>query len=155
MTDPAPSRRRARAAVFAAARADKATIITRYEAAEPLTRIAATYGVSRTWLRRRLHEWNALPPPLHAIAQARHRPPAHVFRGRRTTTRTPTEVRAARTTLLTNRHHVITRYTNGESLARLAREYRVNPAWLADKLDDWNIPRRTTRTTRTTNDRTP
>ncbi|MGW7350287.1 hypothetical protein ACWGJA_03290, partial [Streptomyces sp. NPDC054784] len=74
MTDPvpgpAPSRRRARAAVFAAARADKTTIITRYEAAEPLTRIAATYGVSRTWLRRRLHEWNALPPPLHSIAQA-------------------------------------------------------------------------------------
>ncbi|WP_367124723.1 hypothetical protein [Streptomyces phytohabitans] len=35
----------------------------------------------------------------------------------------------------------MSRYRRGESAARIAREYGVNPAWLSFKLDEWGIRR--------------
>ncbi|WP_367123829.1 hypothetical protein [Streptomyces phytohabitans] len=67
---------------------------------------------------------------------------AYVFKGRVARPRTRAEVRAARAEVVRDRTRVTARYEAGASLNRLAREYRVTPAWLADTLDHWNIPRR-------------
>ncbi|MFD4855100.1 hypothetical protein [Streptomyces atratus] len=34
------------------------------------------------------------------------------------------------------------RYTDGESLAALSREYDVNPDWLGEQFNAWNVRRR-------------
>ncbi|MGW7350749.1 hypothetical protein [Streptomyces sp. NPDC054784] len=130
-----------RAAAREAARADREVITARYDAREPVSRIAADYGVSQTWLRLRLDAWGVPRRPVHD-AHSHRRSPAHVFKGRAARPRTHAEVRAARAELVRDRARVTARYQAGASLTRLAREYRVTVSWLADTLDRWGTPRR-------------
>ncbi|RLL69365.1 hypothetical protein [Streptomyces sp. Z26] len=125
-----------------AARADRETITGRYHAREPVSRIAADYGVSPTWLRNQLDTWGVPRRPAHE-PETQRRPTAHVFKGRAAQPRTHAQVRAARADFLRDRTHVTARYEAGTSATRLAREYRVSLAWLTDTLDNWCVPRRT------------
>lgn len=126
-----------RAAAREAARADRKTIIKRYATRESLARIADDYRVSEPWLRLRLKEWHVPRRPLHE-SHAHRRPPGHVFRGRMPR-RSKAEVEQAQTECTDDRDDVISRYQAGESAARLSREYRVNPAWLAWQLETWGV----------------
>ncbi len=53
--------------------------------------------------------------------------------------RSKAEVEQAQTECTDDRDDVISRYQAGESAARLSREYRVNPAWLAWQLETWGV----------------
>lgn len=126
-----------RAAAREAARDDRKEIIERYTARESLARIADDYQVSEPWLRLRLKEWRVPRRPLHE-SHAHRRPAGHVFRGRMTR-RSKAEVEQAQTRCAEDRDDVISRYQAGESAARISREYRVNPAWLAVQLEGWGV----------------
>ncbi|MFJ2610280.1 hypothetical protein ACIO13_35775 [Streptomyces sp. NPDC087425] len=123
-----------------AARADSDTIIRRYQAREPVSRIAADYHVTPNWLALRLIEWG-VPRRHRHEAHALRRPAGHVFRGR-TRRRSTAEVRAAQAQFTGDRADVTARYLAGTSITTLAREYQVNPVWVTERLDDWNVPRR-------------
>jgi hypothetical protein len=119
----------------------KDKIIKRYEAGEPLFRMARSLGVSETWLRLRLDDWGVPRRPRHAAHRYR-RAGSRVFRGRTMTRRTTAEVQAAQTRLIERRQEVTERYREGESAAALAREFIVDPGWLRKRLDEWGVPRR-------------
>ncbi|MFJ6740188.1 hypothetical protein ACIQOU_14955 [Streptomyces sp. NPDC091279] len=123
-----------------AARADSTRIIERYQAREPVSRIAADYHVTPNWLALRLAEWG-VPRRHRHEAHALRRPAGHVFRGR-TRRRSTAEVRAAQAQFTGDQADVTARYLAGTSITTLAREYQVNPVWVTERLDDWNVPRR-------------
>ncbi|MFJ2818848.1 hypothetical protein [Streptomyces sp. NPDC087294] len=129
-----------KAAARDAARADSETIIRRYQAREPVSRIANDYHVTPNWLGLRLIEWG-VPRRHRHEAHALRRPAGHVFRGR-TRRRSTAEVRAAQAQFTADRADVTARYLAGTSITTLAREYQVNPVWVTERLDDWNVPRR-------------
>ncbi|MFJ6740631.1 hypothetical protein ACIQOU_17255 [Streptomyces sp. NPDC091279] len=131
---------RSKTAARDAARADSEAIIRRYQAREPVSRIAADYGVTANWLALRLVEWG-VPRRHRHEAHALRRPAGHVFRGR-TRRRSTAEVRAAQAQFTGDRADVTARYLAGTSITTLAREYQVNPVWITERLDDWNVPRR-------------
>ncbi|MFE5097711.1 hypothetical protein ACFRCI_47500 [Streptomyces sp. NPDC056638] len=56
--------------------------------------------------------------------------------------RSKEEIQRAREAVIANRDSVVLRYTDGESLAALSREYDVNPDWLGKQFNAWNVPRR-------------
>ncbi|MFJ2907595.1 hypothetical protein [Streptomyces sp. NPDC087212] len=122
------------------ARADSEAIIRRYQAREPVSRIANDYGVTPNWLGQQLIEWG-VPRRHRHEAHALRRPAGHVFRGR-TRRRSTAEVRAAQAQFTADRADVTARYLAGTSITTLAREYQVNPVWVTERLDDWNVPRR-------------
>ncbi|MGW7353967.1 hypothetical protein, partial [Streptomyces sp. NPDC054784] len=93
-----PSRRQ-REAARATVRADRETITARYDAREPVSRIAADYGVSQTWLRNQLDSWGVPRRPAHE-PETQRRPTSHVFKGRTAQPRTHAQVRAARADFL-------------------------------------------------------
>ncbi|MFJ8336570.1 hypothetical protein [Streptomyces sp. NPDC094437] len=129
-----------REAAQAAARADSDAIIRRYQAREPVSRIAADYHVTANWLGLRLIEWG-VPRRHRHEAHALRRPAGHVFRGR-TRRRSTAEVRAAQAQFTGDQANVTARYLAGTSITSLAREYQVSPVWVTERLDDWNVPRR-------------
>ncbi|MFJ2907769.1 hypothetical protein [Streptomyces sp. NPDC087212] len=131
---------RSKTAARDAARADSTRIIERYQAHEPVSRIAADYGVNPDWLGLRLIEWG-VPRRHRHEAHALRRPAGHVFRGR-TRRRSTAEVRAAQAQFTGDRADVTARYLAGTSITSLAREYQVNPVWVTERLDDWDVPRR-------------
>ncbi|MFJ2817217.1 hypothetical protein [Streptomyces sp. NPDC087294] len=139
-TPNSPSKEAVQAAARDAARADSDVIIRRYQAREPVSRIAADYGVTANWLALRLVEWG-VPRRHRHEAHALRRPAGHVFRGR-TRRRSTAEVRAAQAQFTGDRADVTARYLAGTSITSLAREYQVNPVWVTERLDDWNVPRR-------------
>lgn len=51
--------------------------------------------------------------------------------------RSPAEVQAARDELLAARATVTQEYAQGESLASIARRYRVDPEWLREQFEAW------------------
>ncbi|MEU6603603.1 hypothetical protein ABZ922_00710 [Streptomyces shenzhenensis] len=73
MRRPTPSER---AAAREAARADKVTIIERYRAREPVSRIADAYGVTSGWLALRLDEWGVPRRQCYEAHLHRRRPSA-------------------------------------------------------------------------------
>ncbi|MEU9335172.1 hypothetical protein AB0D49_18670 [Streptomyces sp. NPDC048290] len=125
----------------AAALADRAQIIARYRAFEPLIRIADTYRVSPSWLRDRLDAWGEPRRPRYT-AHLHRRAAGHVFRGRAVTPRTTDEIRAAQAEFIRRRDDVIGRYQRGASVTSLAREFKVSPTWVGERLDAWDVPRR-------------
>ncbi|MFJ2608210.1 hypothetical protein ACIO13_25025 [Streptomyces sp. NPDC087425] len=129
-----------RAAAREAARADSARIIGRYHAHEPVSRIADDYGVTADWLALRLVEWG-VPRRSRHEAHALRRPAGYVFRGRMVR-RTTAEVRDAQAQFSADRADVTARYLAGTSITTLAREYQVAPTWVTERLDDWDVPRR-------------
>ncbi|MFJ2812336.1 hypothetical protein [Streptomyces sp. NPDC087294] len=129
-----------KAAARDAARADSTRIIQRYQAHEPVSRIAADYGINPDWLALRLVEWGIHRRHRHE-AHALRRPAGHVFRGR-TRRRSTAEVRAAQAQFTGDRADVTARYLAGTSITSLAREYQVAPTWITERLDDWGVPRR-------------
>ncbi|MFE9610195.1 hypothetical protein [Streptomyces sp. NPDC006012] len=129
-----------KAAARQAARADRQTIIERYGAREPLARIADAYGVTPGWLALRLDEWG-VPRRQRYGAHLHRRPARRLFRGRMPR-RTRTEVRAAQAEFTDRRTEVVTRYRDGESIASLARSFHVGHAWVAERLNEWGVPRR-------------
>ncbi|MFJ2817440.1 hypothetical protein [Streptomyces sp. NPDC087294] len=129
-----------KAAACDAARADSDVIIRRYQAREPVSHIAADYGVTANWLALRLVEWG-VPRRHRHEAHALRRPAGHVFRGR-TRRRSTAEVRAAQAQFTGDRADVTARYLAGTSITSLAREYQVNPVWVTERLDCWDVPRR-------------
>ncbi|MFJ2607754.1 hypothetical protein ACIO13_22685 [Streptomyces sp. NPDC087425] len=129
-----------KAAARDAARADSDVIIRRYQAREPVSRIAADYGVTANWLALRLVEWG-VPRRHRHEAHALRRPAGHVFRGR-TRRRSTAEVRAAQAQFTGDRADVTARYLAGASITSLAREYQVSPVWVTERLDCWDVPRR-------------
>ncbi|MFJ8335476.1 hypothetical protein [Streptomyces sp. NPDC094437] len=135
-----PSKEAVQAAARDAARADSDVIIRRYQAREPVSRIAADYGVTANWLGLRLIEWG-VPRRHRHEAYALRRPAGHVFRGR-TRRRSTAEVRAAQAQFTGDRADVTARYLAGASITSLAREYQVSPVWITERLDDWDVPRR-------------
>ncbi|WP_405671374.1 hypothetical protein [Streptomyces sp. NBC_01530] len=58
------------------------------------------------------------------------------------TRRTRAEVEAARAEFIAQRETVIKQYQGGESAAYLARAFGVNGTWVAERLDEWGVPRR-------------
>ncbi|MFJ2905647.1 hypothetical protein [Streptomyces sp. NPDC087212] len=139
-TPNSPSKEAVQAAARDAARADSDVIIRRYQAREPVSRIAADYGVTPNWLGLRLVEWG-VPRRHRHEAHALRRPAGHVFRGR-TRRRSTAEVRAAQAQFTGDRADVTARYLAGASITSLAREYQVSPVWVTERLDDWDVPRR-------------
>ncbi|MFJ2818647.1 hypothetical protein [Streptomyces sp. NPDC087294] len=131
---------RSKTAARDAARADSEAIIRRYQAREPVSRIAADYGVTANWLALRLVEWG-VPRRHRHEAHALRRPAGHVFRGR-TRRRSTAEVRSAQAQFTSDRADVTARYLAGASITTLAREYQVNPVWVTERLDGWGVPRR-------------
>ncbi|MFJ8336471.1 hypothetical protein [Streptomyces sp. NPDC094437] len=129
-----------KAAARDAARADSTRIIERYQAREPVSRIAADYRVNPDWLALRLVEWGIHRRHRHE-AHALRRPAGHVFRGR-TKRRTTAQVRDAQAKFTANRDDISARYLAGASVTGLAREYQVAPTWIAERLDEWGVPRR-------------
>ncbi|SDM62874.1 hypothetical protein SAMN04487981_10245 [Streptomyces sp. cf386] len=58
------------------------------------------------------------------------------------TRRTRAEVDAARAEFIRQRESVVKRYNDGEPAASLAREFAVTGTWVAERLDEWGVPRR-------------
>ncbi|MGW3955247.1 hypothetical protein ACWEKM_30895 [Streptomyces sp. NPDC004752] len=137
MRRPTPAER---AVAREAARADKDTIIERYRAREPVSRIAEAYGVTVGWLSLRLDEWGVPRRQFHE-AHLHRRPAQRLFRGRMRR-RTRAEVRAAQAEFTDSRISVVMRYRGGESIASLARSFNVSHAWVAERLDEWGVSRR-------------
>jgi hypothetical protein len=129
-----------KAAAREAARADKGTIIERYRAWEPVSRIADAYGVTASWLTLRLDEWG-VPRGRRHEAHLHRRPAQRVFRGRMPR-RTEVEVHAAQAEFIASRTEVIARCRAGESIASLARSFNLSHSWIAERLDEWGVPRR-------------
>ncbi|WP_330174517.1 hypothetical protein OG875_13785 [Streptomyces sp. NBC_01498] len=56
--------------------------------------------------------------------------------------RTKEEVQAAKERFIEARADVVARYNDGESAAALAAEFGVHATWFAERLDEWEVPRR-------------
>lgn len=142
---PAPARTRAEmAAARDSARRCKDDIVRRYRDGEPVTRIAGAYRVSANWLTLRLDAWG-VPRRPRCEAHLYRRAPAHVFKGRSLGRRSGDEVRAAQARFARNRVRVTLRYLDGEPVRSLAREFQVSPTWVAERFDEWRVPRRGSR----------
>lgn len=128
-----------KAAAREAARADRKTIIERYRAGESVPRIAADYGVTQGWLTERFNDWG-VPRRQNQAAHAT-RAGGRIYPGR-VAPRTSEEVRKARERFDRARKDVIKRYRDGESVASLARAFQIDRRWVAYRLDDWGVPRR-------------
>ncbi|QNP71503.1 hypothetical protein IAG44_20095 [Streptomyces roseirectus] len=115
-------------------------VLRRYRDGVPLSRVAEEFGVTAGWLGRRFDEWGETRRGLIAALMYR-RSPARVFRGR-ADRRTTAEVREARAEFVAARESVEARYRSGASAAALAREFRVSPTYVAERLAEWGVPRR-------------
>ncbi len=115
-------------------------MVRRYREGAPLSRLAEEYGVSSGWLGRRFDEWGEDRRGL-VDALLYRRAGARVFRGR-AKRRSSEEVREARAEFVGARESVVARYREGVSAAALAREFRVSPTFVAERLVAWGVPRR-------------
>ncbi|WP_338684775.1 hypothetical protein QD712_30105 [Streptomyces acidiscabies] len=120
--------------------AERELVVRRYREGVPLSRLAEEYGVSAGWLGRRFDEWGEERRGL-VDALLYRRAGARVFRGR-ARRRTSEEVREARAEFVAARDSVEARYREGVSAAVLAREFRVSPTFVAERLVEWGVPRR-------------
>jgi len=119
---------------------ERELVIRRYRTGVPLSGLAEEYGVTPGWLGRRFDEWGEQRRGLVAALLYR-RAGARVFKGR-ARRRSSTEVRAARAEFITARETVMDRYQQGTSAAALAREFRVSPTFVAERLAEWEVARR-------------
>ncbi|MFM9445119.1 hypothetical protein [Streptomyces acidiscabies] len=120
--------------------AERELVVRRYREGIPLSRLAEEYGVGAGWLARRFDEWGEARRGLVDALRYR-RACARVFRGR-AQRRTSEEVREARAEFVAARESVEARYRKGVSAAALAREFRVSPTFVAERLVEWRVPRR-------------
>jgi len=115
-------------------------VIQRYRTGVPLCGLAEEYGVTAGWLGRRFDEWGEQRRGL-VDALLYRRADARVFKGR-ARRRSSAEVRAARAEFDRERDSVVSRYRQGTSAAALAREFRVSPTFVAERLAEWGAIRR-------------
>ncbi|HEY8980158.1 MAG TPA: hypothetical protein VIU15_11310 [Streptomyces sp.] len=119
---------------------ERELVIRRYRTGVPLSGLAEEYGVTPGWLGRRFDDWGEQRRNL-VDALLYRRAGARVFKGR-ARRRSSTEVRAARTEFITAQETVADRYRQGTSAAALAREFRVSPTFVAERLAEWGVVRR-------------
>ena len=119
---------------------ERELVIRRYRTGVPLSGLAEEYGVTAGWLGRRFDEWGEQRRGL-VDALLYRRAGARVFKGR-ARRRSSTEVRAARAEFISARESVVGRYRQGVSAAALAREFRVSPTFVAERLAEWGAVRR-------------
>ncbi|HEY8985883.1 MAG TPA: hypothetical protein VIU15_40705 [Streptomyces sp.] len=119
---------------------ERELVIRRYRTGVPLSGLAEEYGVTAGWLGRRFDEWGEQRRGL-VDALLYRRAGARVFKGR-ARRRSSTEVRAARAEFISARESVVGRYRQGASAAALAREFRVSPTFVAERLAEWGAVRR-------------
>ncbi|HEY8985209.1 MAG TPA: hypothetical protein VIU15_37235 [Streptomyces sp.] len=115
---------------------ERELVVQRYRTGVPLCGLAEEYGVTAGWLGRRFDEWGEQRRGLVAALLYR-RAGARVFKGR-ARRRSSEEVRAARAEFIGAQESVISRYRQGTSAAALAREFRVSPTFVAERLAEWN-----------------
>jgi len=120
---------------------DRELVVQRYRTGVPLCGLAEEYGVTAGWLGRRFDEWGEQRRNL-VDALLYRRAGARVFKGR-ARRRSSTEVRAARAEFINSRESVVDRYRQGASAAALAREFRVSPTFVAERLVEWEVAMRT------------
>ena len=114
---------------------ERELVIQRYRTGVPLSGLAEEYGVTAGWLGRRFDEWGEQRRGL-VDALFYRRAGARVFKGR-ARRRSSEEVRAARAEFVNARDSVVSRYRQGTSAAALAREFRVSPTFVAERLAEW------------------
>jgi len=114
---------------------ERELVVRRYRTGVPLSGLAEEYGVTAGWLGRRFDEWGEQRRGLVAALLYR-RAGARVFRGR-ARRRSSAEVRAARAEFVNARESVVERHRQGVSAAALAREFRVSPTFVAERLAEW------------------
>ncbi|HEY8981264.1 MAG TPA: hypothetical protein VIU15_16950 [Streptomyces sp.] len=120
---------------------DERELVTRrYRTGVSLSGLAEEYGVTAGWLGRRFDEWGEQRRNL-VDALLYRRAGARVFKGR-ARRRSSSEVRAARAEFINSRDSVVSRYRQGVSAAALAREFRVSPTFVAERLTEWGAIRR-------------
>ncbi|HEY8982828.1 MAG TPA: hypothetical protein VIU15_25000 [Streptomyces sp.] len=119
---------------------ERELVIRRYRKGAPLSGLAKEYGVTPGWLGRRFDEWGEQRRGL-VDALLYRRADARVFKGR-ARRRSSAEVRAARAEFISARASVMGRYREGVSAAALAREFRVSPTFVAERLVEWGASRR-------------
>ena len=124
-----------RAAARQRALDERELVIRRYRAGVPLSGLAEEYGVTPGWLGRRFDEWGEQRRNL-VDALLYRRAGARVFKGR-ARRRSSAEVRAARAEFINARESAVSRYRQGTSAAALAREFRVSPTFVAERLAEW------------------
>ncbi|HEY8979906.1 MAG TPA: hypothetical protein VIU15_10035 [Streptomyces sp.] len=118
---------------------ERELVIRRYRTGAPLSGLAEEYGVTAGWLGRRFDEWGEQRRNL-VEALLYRRAGARVFKGR-ARRRSSTEVRAARAEFVSAGESVVSRYRQGASAAALAREFRVSPTFVAERLAEWEVVR--------------
>ena len=114
---------------------ERELVIHRYRKGAPLSGLAEEYGVTAGWLGRRFDEWGEQRRGL-VDALFYRRSGARVFKGR-ARRRSSAEVREARAEFVNARESVVGRYQRGTSAAALAREFRVSPTFVAERLSEW------------------
>ncbi|HEY8980886.1 MAG TPA: hypothetical protein VIU15_15025 [Streptomyces sp.] len=119
---------------------EREVVVQRYRTGVPLCGLAEEYGVTAGWLARRFDEWGEQRRGL-VDALLYRRAGARVFKGR-ARRRSSAEVRAARAEFINSRDRVVSRYRQGTSVAALAREFRVSPTFVAERLAEWGAIRR-------------
>ncbi|MHC5908205.1 hypothetical protein ACVNF4_30625, partial [Streptomyces sp. S6] len=119
---------------------ERELVIRRYRLGAPLSGLAEEYGVTAGWLGRWFDEWGEQRRNL-VDALLYRRAGARVFRGR-AQRRSSAEVRVARAGFVRARELVVRRYQQGVSAAALAREFRVSPTFVAERLVEWGVIRR-------------
>jgi len=115
---------------------ERELVVQRYRTGVPLSGLAEEYGVTPGWLGRRFDEWGEQRRGLVAALLYR-RAGTRVFKGR-ARRRSSEEVRAARAEFIGAQESVISRYRQGTSAAALAREFRVSPTFVAERLAEWD-----------------
>ena len=116
---------------------ERELVIRRYRTGVPLSGLAEEYGVTAGWLGRRFDEWGEQRRGL-VDALLYRRAGARVFKGR-ARRRSSEEVREARAEFVEARESVVGRYREGASAAALAREYRVSPTFVAERLGEGGV----------------
>ncbi|MHC5905856.1 hypothetical protein ACVNF4_18435 [Streptomyces sp. S6] len=119
---------------------ERELVIRRYRLGTSLSGLAEEYGVTAGWLGRRFDEWGEQRRNL-VDALLYRRAGARVFRGR-ARRRSSAEVTQARAEFVRARGSVVDRYRQGVSAAALAREFRVSPTFVAERLVEWGVIRR-------------
>ena len=119
---------------------ERELVIQRYRTGVPLCGLAEEYGVTAGWLARRFDEWGEQRRNL-VDALFYRRAGARVFKGR-ARRRSSAEVWEARAEFINARDSVVSRYRQGTSAAALAREFRVSPTFVAERLAEWRAIRR-------------
>ena len=115
-------------------------VLRRYRLGAPLCGLAQEYGVTAGWSGRRFDEWGEQRRGLVAALLYR-KAGGRVFEGR-AQRRSSAEVRAARAEFISARESVVSRYREGASAAAPAREFRVSPMFVAERLGEWGVMRR-------------